>query len=107
MNPPQNGFGTRLILVVLFQMAALWLNAQTSTNYTFVTNSGTLTSTGYNGPGGGITVPDAIGGLTVTAIADYAFDGLTNVTSVVLPDSVASIGYASFYNCSALTNIII
>ena len=35
----------------------------------------------------------------VTSIGRYAFYGMGNVTSVVLPDTVVSIGYDSFSSC--------
>jgi hypothetical protein len=36
---------------------------------------------------------------TLTSIGDLAFDGCTKLTSISLPESLSSIGYASFYNC--------
>ena len=38
---------------------------------------------------------------------DYAFYGCGSLTSVVIGDSVASIGSSAFYNCSSLTSIVI
>ena len=63
----------------------------------------TLTITGYTGPGGGLTIPDAINGMTVTAIGPWAF-ALTGLRSVVVPGSVATIGNGAFAFC-ALTNV--
>ena len=40
-------------------------------------------------------------------IADYAFHDYARLTSVVIGDSVTSIGYDAFYKCSSLTNIYI
>ena len=42
-----------------------------------------------------------------TIIGDYALNGGANLTSIVIPDSVTSIGYAAFRNCSSLTSIVI
>ena len=36
-----------------------------------------------------------------------AFDGCGNLTSITIPESVTSIGEATFYNCSSLTSITI
>lgn len=38
-------------------------------------------------------------------IADWAFENCESITSVVLPDSVSSIGYCSFWGCRSLANV--
>ena len=43
----------------------------------------------------------------VTAIADEAFSGCYNITSVVIPDSVITIGVYAFSGCSGLTSVVI
>ncbi len=43
---------------------------------------------------------------SVTAIADYAF-ALSHIESIVIPDTVASIGNYAFNNCKALTSVTI
>ena len=40
-----------------------------------------------------------------TKIVDSAFSGCTNLISIVIPDTVTSIGTYSFYGCSSLTSI--
>ena len=42
---------------------------------------------------------------SVTSIGDYAFDGLSNLTSITIPESVTSIGRSAFYNCTGLTSV--
>lgn len=74
-------------------------------DYTYTTNDGTLTITGYSGPGGVVNIPDTISGLPVTAIGDHAFAWHQELTSVTLPDTVASIDTYGFYNCNFLTNV--
>ena len=39
----------------------------------------------------------------VTYISDSAFDDCSRLTSIVIPDSVNSIGSSAFYGCSGLT----
>ena len=43
----------------------------------------------------------------ITSIGDYAFSGLSNLTSVTIPDSVTSIGNRTFAGCTGLTIIMI
>ncbi len=54
---------------------------------------------------------DRISSITVNKgfidLPAYCFYGLSNVTSVSLPDSIKYIGYAAFEGCSSLTSIVI
>ena len=49
-----------------------------------------------------IIIPDS-----VTSIGDYAFSNCTSLTDVTIPDSVTSIGDSAFVGCSSLTEIIV
>ena len=62
------------------------------TEFNYTINNGTITITGYTGPGGAVTIPDTINGLPVTSIGDCAFYNCTSLTSVTIPNSVTSIG---------------
>ena len=42
-----------------------------------------------------------------TKIGNYAFYGLTGITSVTIPDSVQSIGDDAFYGCKGITSVTI
>jgi hypothetical protein len=80
--------------------------------FTYVTNNGSITITGYTGPGGAVTIPASIEGLPVTSIGSGAFAGSflhhnTNLTSITIPGSVSTIQYEAFYACSVLTNAVI
>lgn len=69
-------------------------------------NSGTsLSITGFNGSGGSVIIPSTINGLPVTAIADSAFAGQSNITSLTIPNGVTSIGSSTFNGCTGLTGI--
>ncbi len=69
------------------------------------TSNGELYLTGYNGPSGLVSVPDSIDNLSVVCIANNAFENVTGVTSVALPESVLWIGGYGFYGCSDLETI--
>jgi hypothetical protein len=49
-----------------------------------------------------IIIPDS-----VTSIGNYAFSGCTGLTDIIIPDSVTSIGQGAFGGCTGLTSVII
>lgn len=53
-----------------------------------------------------IIIPDKYNNLPVTKIADRAFEGVTSIESVFIPDSVTSAGYGAFRNCGNLTSAV-
>lgn len=69
---------------------------------------------GYDGPGGAVSIPDAIpansttnaASLPVTDIAFAAFENCSNLTSIDTGNNVTNIAGAAFNNCKALTNVI-
>ncbi len=75
--------------------------------FTYVTNVGSITITGYSGSGGAVAVPSAIDDLPVTGIGLNAFANVSSITSVTIPDSVTSVGDYAFQACSSLTNVTI
>ena len=65
-----------------------------------------------------ITIPEKLGGCTVTGLGDYSFaansdDGSTydplcsNIHSVTIPQKVTSIGKRAFYDCKNLTTLVL
>lgn len=99
----------RLAAWVGVLLLALPVMAQAQFNYV-VDYDGTIIITGYTGPGGAVTIPDTLGGLTVTRIGDGAFyNGAGNLpyvlTSVTIPDTVYSIGSGAFAWWTGLTNV--
>jgi len=76
-------------------------------DFTYAINNGTITITGYVGPGGNVTIPSTINGLPVTSIGETAFNVITNLTSVTIPNRVTNIGDYAFWSCNSLTNVII
>ncbi|MCR4911439.1 MAG: leucine-rich repeat domain-containing protein [Bacilli bacterium] len=60
---------------------------------------------GPSGVSGDIVIPATYNDLPVTEIANGGFGGCDSLTSVVLPDSITTIGADAFYNCFSLASI--
>ena len=99
--------------------------------YAYEVNGGNATITEFLGPVDSegnvdstndgpynITIPEKLGGCTVTGLGDYSFaaqsdDGYpynplcSNICSVTIPQKVTSIGYSAFEGCTALDPLII
>lgn len=55
--------------------------------------------------GGTVTIPDKVNGKPIVAIADGGFKNRTELTTVIIPDTVKIIGNGAFQGCSGLENI--
>ncbi len=91
--------------LALFLLA--WPAALHALDFSYITNDGTITITGYSGPGGAVTIPGTISGLSVIAIGANSFYSCTTLTSITIPDSVTSIGEWAFYDCISLASVTI
>jgi hypothetical protein len=74
-------------------------------SYTVNADNVSVTITGYSGPGGAVSLPATLHGLTVTGIGIGAFAAGESVTSVTIPATVSNIGDQAFLNCHSLTNV--
>jgi hypothetical protein len=70
-------------------------------DYTFSTDNGNGngTITGYVGSGGEVNLPNTIDGQPVVHIGSSAFEENNNISTIIIGDNVASIGYAAFRDC--------
>jgi hypothetical protein len=82
-------YATELLLV------SLLLPTAGQAQFTYTSNNGSITITGYTGPGGAVTIPSTINSLPVRDIGMVAFY-FKPVTSVTIPDSVTDIGEGAF-----------
>jgi hypothetical protein len=73
--------------------------------FNYTTDGRSVTITGYTGPGGNVIIPQEIGKLPVTEIADAAFFDCESMTNVTFPDGIKSIGNATFQYCINLTHV--
>ena len=75
--------------------------------YNFATNNNKITITGYLGSNAVVIIPDNFYGIPVDTIDAESFLGNAQITSVIIPNTVADIGEGAFYDCMNLTNIAI
>ena len=92
-------------LLTLLMLMLIGLPAAVQAQFTFTTNNGAITITGYTGSSVVVTVPGTTNGLSVTSIGNSAFYNKSNLTFVAIPDSVTNIGSSAFYSCSSMTNL--
>ena len=92
---------------ILPLLLVLTVPAVVQAQFSYSVNGGTITITGYTGPGGAVNIPSEINNLPVTSIADDAFWGCTGLTAVTIPSTVTSIGDGVFDFCASLTAITV
>jgi hypothetical protein len=81
---------------VLLPVRLLTLPAVVQAQFTYTNINGTITITGYTGPGGAVTIPSTINGLPVTGIGSYPFSGCASLASVTMPASVTCMDKTAF-----------
>lgn len=59
----------------------------------------------YFGKGGDVIIPKELGGVEIKVIGDWAFAGRTDLTSVVIPESVETIMMGAFAECTSLEKV--
>jgi BspA type Leucine rich repeat region (6 copies) len=92
---------------LLPSLLLLALPAAVEAQFTYTTNNGAITITGYTGSGGAVIIPSKITGLPVTGIGPSAFAFSSSLTSVTISNNVTSIADAAFAACPGLTAITV
>jgi hypothetical protein len=80
--------------------------------FTYTTNNGTITITGYTGKDDWVFIPDMINGLLVTGIGDEAFYNGGSpqpyyLRGISIPNSVTNIGSCAFAWCGGLITALL
>ena len=94
-----------LLSLVLALSVGLTAFADESENgFTYIADAGKKTAqiTGYTGKSISITIPETIGGCSVTTIKGEAFKGKNTLISVTIPKTVTAIGNEAFSGCTLL-----
>ena len=77
---------------------------------TYTITDGKATINGFTAPtgfDGTLTIPDTLGGASVTSIANYAFSDKSSLKIVTIPSSVTNFGFGIFTSCRNLTSCTI
>jgi len=95
-----------VVMVMPLGASNLTAKAETEGLYTYSVSNGKAAITSANrSVSGDVEIPETLGGYIVTDIKDFAFSYCTNLTSVIIPNSVKNIGKNAFSNCNNLTSI--
>jgi len=99
---------TPRLTIAAFVLAAFNLcTTVVQAQFNYATNNGTITITGYTGPGGDVVIPGTISGLPVTSIGETAFWYCPSLIRVTIPNTVTNIGVSAFAFCPKLANVTI
>ncbi len=101
--------GAWLVLVLLHVPAAPAGAAQAGDFY-YRASATQVVITDYFGPGGEVTIPEAIGGKPVTGIGFSVFAGQASLVRITIPSGVTNIStgqYGAFTDCARLAAIVV
>ncbi len=74
-------------------------------NFIYEKKGNTYVIIGIKNAQGVLVIPERYEGLYVTEIAAYAFAGKSEITSVIIPASVKTVGVGAFKGCTSLTSL--
>jgi hypothetical protein len=96
---------TALLPLLLHLILAPHATAEQSGDFSYTSENGSITITGYTGLGGDVAIPATISNVAVTAIGYSAFSAINTITNVTLPDTVTNIGNRGFSGCGSLATV--
>jgi len=100
-----------LLLILCLNTIPLVSIGAVSGDWTYSVSYGEAIISAYSGAGGVVTVPSQLGGYPVRKVGNgypSIFASNSNsVTSIIIPNSVTSIGDYAFYGCLSLNSVII
>ena len=102
---PPNFLPSAWVLLVLLPFVSMRALGDQEGDFEFQADGTQAVITSYLGPGGTLVIPDLLGGMQVTGIGYAAFNGITSLTSVTIPNSVTDIGGQAFSGCTGLTSV--
>ena len=80
------------------------INSQISNDFSFdVMEDETVVITGYHGTKTVLSIPSSINGYTVTAIGNFAFAENETVLTIIIPETVHTVGEFAFANSAIMT----
>lgn len=95
------------IRIGLLSVLSSLLSAVAQAQFTFTTNNGAITITGYTGTNSVVVIPDTTNGYPVTSLDQGAFANCTNLTAITIPNGITNIGGTAFIACFSLTSVTI
>lgn len=94
-----------------FEVDGIYYNVVSMSDLTCEVTIGNIPYPPYSGYSGRITIPEQVTyskrTFNVVRIANSAFEGCSELTSVTIPNSVIEIGRYAFFKCSGLTSLTI
>lgn len=96
-----------ILLSVIIILSACFLPAFSleSGYYSYIIENGKAVITDYNGKDSTVTVPSTLGGYSVFAIGEGAFQDNKNIVSVTVPEGICEIRDNAFRSCEKLSEI--
>ncbi|MBR7112067.1 MAG: InlB B-repeat-containing protein [Clostridia bacterium] len=102
----QNAYSATATLNADTTIYAYWTEENKPGDFAY-SGTSAITVSAYNGTSTTMWIPAYIGGVPVTTIPNYAFQGLAGITKVNVPNSVTTMGYGMFKDCTCVEEMTI